>query len=634
MYYNVKQHTRDAYYDYYNIGMLKCQFVSFRPFGEMENPMKKFFVQIAAFIIAAVWLASAVIAAEPAESSGPAASGEPVETAETTESAEPVETAGPEETAAPKAADPELGKKIIRVGLYYGSTAMDGANLANAVGAGFRFGYYKSDNSFVPLAYYTGSATLSVVKTENVYYGSYDGYTSYYDHLTSSSVGVGCYHLQLDGVYGDYETAKTAAAQYNSGFVAYIGGSYYVRVGNYLTRDSAVSAQQKLAASGVSASLAGTSAYGVSVVLTGTNTIIFQYDDNGSGTGLGVEPIPSYEGEKCTSYFKSVRWYGGFRYERINGGDLTVVNMIRLDDYVKGVVPHEMSNSWPLEALKAQAVAARTYALSMLNRHSGYHFDICPSTHCQAYSGLSRAGSNSDAAVDQTASIVATYNGSYASCFYYSSNGGASESSSVVWGSSQSRYPYLIGVVDPYEELVTIPGYSWTRKFTAEQMTSLLNGKGYACSTIVSARVSAYTDSGNPKSVVFTDSRGRSYTLTTAAMVSVFGLRSYRYGFSDGSGSQITVNGDAAADNLAGMYVIDGAGNVTPIGGDVYVISDSGVSQLETGGGTVTGDVFTITGKGWGHNVGMSQYGAYSMAKQGYTYDQILKFYYTGITVG
>ena len=428
------------------------------------------------------------------------------------------------------------------------------------------------------------------------------------------------------------------AAQYDGGFVSYIGG-YYVRIGNYLTRDDAVAAQESLAVSGVDTTLAGTSSYGVSVVLTGTNTILFQYDDKGSGTGLGIEPIPSREGEKCVSYFnvsyrQSNRWYGGFRYERVNGGDLTVVNMVQLDDYAKGVVPHEMSDSWPLEALKAQAVAARSYALSLLNRHRSYHFDICPTTHCQAYSGLSRAGSNSDAAVDQTSGMVATYDGKYASCFYYSSNGGASESSSVVWGGSQSKYPYLIGVVDPFEELVTIPGYSWTRQYTAAQLTSALNSAGYPCSTIVSAKVDAYTPTGNPQAVKFTDSKGRVYTLYAYAMVTTFGLRSYRYDFANGDSSQIIINDGTGVDSLSGLYAIDGNGDVVPIPGDAYVITDSGVSQVETGGGTVTGDVFTITGKGWGHNVGMSQYGAYSMAKQGYTYDQILKFYYTGIAVG
>ncbi|MGN0986041.1 MAG: SpoIID/LytB domain-containing protein [Candidatus Enterenecus sp.] len=648
--------------------------------------MKRKFVQIAALALAAALLASAGIAAAPADEptepvvepndpgvepndpgvepndpgveptdpgveptdpgTEPTDPGtEPTDpgTEPTDPGTEPTDpSTEPTEPVEPVAETPGMGDTIIRVGLYYSSTAKDGANISNAVGAGFRFGYYDSKNSFVPLADYTGGGTLSVVKTENVYYGTYDGYTSYYDHLTSSSVAVGCYHLQLDGEYSDYETAQAAAEQYSGGFVAYIGGSYYARVGNYLTRDDAVAAQEELAASGVSAALAGTSAYGVSVVLTGTNKIIFQYDDNGSGTGLGVVPIPSYEGEKCVTYFNvsymnNNRWYGGFRYERIKGGDLTIVNMVTLDDYVKGVVPHEMSNSWPIEALKAQAVAARSYALSMLNRHSSYHFDICPTTHCQAYSGLSRAGSNSDAACDATAGVVATSNGSPASCFYYSSNGGASESSSVVWGSSQSKYPYLVGVVDPYEALVesSIPGYSWTRQYTAAQLTAQLNSKGYACSTIVSAKVTAYTDSGNPKTVTFTDSNGRSYTLTAAAMVSTFGFRSYHYDLVDETEgqSQITVNGDTQVDSLSGLYIIDGDGNVIPVSGDVYVITDAGVSQLETGG-TVSGDVFTFSGKGWGHNVGMSQWGAYSMAKQGYTYDEILKFYYTGITVG
>ena len=81
------------------------------------------------------------------------------------------------------------------------------------------------------------------------------------------------------------------------------------------------------------------------------------------------------------------------------------------------------------------------------------------------------------------------------------------------------------------------------------------------------------------------------------------------------------------------MYVIDGEGNVVPIEGAAYVITDAGISPAD-GSGVITGDTFVIQGAGWGHNVGMSQYGAYAMAKLGYTYEDILKFYYTGITVG
>ena len=124
----------------------------------------------------------------------------------------------------------------------------------------------------------------------------------------------------------------------------------------------------------------------------------------------------------------------------------------------------------------------------------------------------------------------------------------------------------------------------------------------------------------------------------------MLGLRSFCYGL-EVSASEVSVNG-GQAENIAGLYVIDGAENVTPVAGDVYVLTGSGLIQLEqsdaetSGGlrslGSSTGNngVFTFIGRGWGHNVGMSQWGAYAMAKQEKTYLDILQFYYTGVTVG
>lgn len=569
----------------------------------MENGMKKKFVQIAAVCL----LSALILALAPA--------------------------------TAPSARAAAQEGQIIRVGLYYGSSALPGANLANEVGAGFRFGYFDGNNQFVQLAA-TRQDAISLVKTENVYYGTLNDYTSYHDANTGSGIVVGCYHLELPGTYSSYDSALAAARGYEDGFVAYIDGVYYVRIGNYTNRAGAEAAQAELAAQGVTTAIRGTSSYGISAVITGTNTILFQYDDSDNSALFGVAPNAAGEtGEKFETWFKGYAKYGAFRYERINGGNLTVVNLLGLEDYVKGVVPYEMSNSWPIEALKAQAVCARTYALSNLNRHSSYHFDICSSTHCQAYYGTNRAGSNSDAAVEQTAGQVATYNGRLAECVYYSSNGGASEDSSVVWGSNQDSYPYLVGVMDPYEALVAdgISNYYWTREYTGSELAQKLRALGYSCTDIVSARVREYTDTGNPLEVTFTDSSGRSYTLTTRRVYSTFGLRSYRYDISGGgSGSgPLLVNGQGV-DSLDGMYAIDGNGNTVAIGNGVYVIGgDGSVTQAGFGGsGGSSGGVFTISGAGWGHNVGMSQWGAYAQALQGRTYRQILEFYYTGITVG
>lgn len=536
--------------------------------------------------------------------------------------------------------------RIIRVGLHhdgsYGTGSMDGLNLANNTGSGFRFGYYDSSNRFVELGS-TGQTAISVVKTLNVYYGTYNGYTSYHSALTSSSVAVGDYHLVLPGTYSTFAEAQAAAAEYEGGFPAYIGGEFSARIGNYTTRAKAVAAQTAWAERGVETVLKGTSQYGVSVVITGTNTILFQFDDLGKGTGLGVEPNAGGGGAYST-LSKSRLYYGGFRFERIGGGSMTVVNVLDLEDYLKGVVPHEMSNSWPLEALKAQAVAARSYTMTLGTRHSSTHFDICDNTHCQAYSGLTLAGSNSDAAVDQTAGQVALYNNKPAETYYYSSNGGASESVSVVWGSNQAKYPYLTGKEDPYEAAIGVSNH-YTRTITSDRLVAGLKNLGYngVGDSIVSVAIVSLTDAGNPKQVTFTDSSGKRFTVDTRRVKSMVGLRSFCYGL-EVSVSGVSINGDHPVD-VTGLYAVDGNGNVVPVTGDVCVLTGSGMVQLEEGGaktgglrslGISTGNngVFTFIGRGWGHNVGMSQWGAYAMAKMGYTYLDILQFYYTGITVG
>ena len=540
------------------------------------------------------------------------------------------------------------GNPIIRVGLHYGTGTMEGLNMENVVGSGYRFGYYDGSNQFVPLGS-TWQEKISVVETMNVYYGTYNSYTSYHTALTSSSVAVGEYHLQLPGSYATFDEAQAAASVYGGGFPAYIGGVFYARIGSYTNRDRAVAAQSELSAQGVWTELCGTSAYGVSVVVTGTNNMVFQYDDLGGGTGLGVEPIAA-GGEKAVTLSKGCRYYGGFRFERINGGRMTVVNIIHLEDYVKGVVSTEMSSGWPLEALKAQAVAARSYALSLGTKHGAHHFDICFDTDCQAYSGLNRAGADTDAAVDQTAGQVALYNGKPIEAFFYACSGGASETPANVWGSSQS-YPYLVGKADPYEASAPIPSYSWTRSFSADTLASKLRALGYNVSgTIVSVAVTALTDSGNPRLVSFTDSAGKSYPVTSSNVIQkMLYLPSYRYGFDTVSTSaptpSLSINGTTSVNSTAGLYAIDGNGNIAAVDSAAYVITDSGISQAGQGSTdlgdlgslsstTGSGGMFTFVGKGSGHNVGMSQWGAYAMAQQGYTYMDILQFYYTGITVG
>ncbi len=535
------------------------------------------------------------------------------------------------------ARDREEGEPI-RVGLYYGGSALAGANLDNSVGSGYRFGYFDSDRSFVDLARTSaGEGQISVVKAQNVYF---DG-SNYTD--SGSGAAVGCYHIQLPGSYWTFEEAQAAANQYTGGFVAWIDGSYEVRSGAYLTKDAALAG---IAALG-GGTVVGTSSYAVTVVRTGTSTVLFQFD-GGSRYNLGIMPDVTGEDAPLT-WFKGYRYYGGFEYQR-SGGNLTVVNLLPLETYVKGVIPYEMSPDWPLEALKAQAVSARTYAARYLTqaKHAADGFDVCNTVDCQVYHGggstVSQPSAASDQAVDDTAGIYAWYNGSYAETYFFSSDGGGTENPANVWNSN-TTYPYLVGKEDPYEALLAgqIPNYHWTVTFTAAELTELLEASGRPVGTVVDFYISETTPSGNVKKITFVGSNGKQYSLTHQSGVRSFlGLRSMRYtinGASTTTTSGYAVN-DTTVNSVDGLYAISGNGAKRTLSGSTYVITGSGKTELLLPSTTTTSTpstgssqsgVFVLNGTGWGHHVGMSQWGARAMAEQGCTYDQILKFYYTGI---
>ncbi|MPM69465.1 hypothetical protein SDC9_116410 [bioreactor metagenome] len=305
-----------------------------------------------------------------------------------------------------------------------------------------------------------------------------------------------------------------------------------------------------------------------------------------------------------------------------------MVNILPLEDYVKGVIPYEMSPSWPLEALKAQAVSARTYTMITLDKHSKYHFDLCNTTDCQVYYGLNSASSVTDQAVDETSGILARYDGELAQTYYFSSDGGATEDVKNVWNST-TDYPYLKGVIDPYEETVEdkIPNYRFTVTLTKDELAEKLHAKGYLCAAITDFRVSEFSETGNAITITFVDANGKEWSFSKEKVRTLLGLRSIRYNVS--GGGKYYLNGtDDTLSTVIGAYAIDGTGTVSQISGSAgpYVITGSGTQALATQGNT-----FTITGSGYGHNVGMSQWGAYAMAKLGYTYEDILKFYFSGI---
>ena len=283
---------------------------------------------------------------------------------------------------------------------------------------------------------------------------------------------------------------------------------------------------------------------------------------------------------------------------------LTVVNVVPVEEYLYGVVGKEMSPSWHREALKAQAVAARTYAISHKNYFASRGFDMTDDTSSQIYAGINGESPSVIAAVDATRGEILTYGGKPIDAFFCSTAGGWTENSENVWG---SRIPYLRGVSDDSSRM---PSYRWSVTTTPEKLAANLTAAGKGVGRVRSITLSplgkrpmAVSDrgvSGRLLSMTGNGSAG-SVRVTGNAFQSIYGLKSTLFDFSQGG---------AVPDPDSGRK-----------GRSATMMVKAGVP-------------ITIYGYGWGHGLGMSQYGAYQMAQEHGSadtyYRTILTHYYTG----
>lgn len=137
------------------------------------------------------------------------------------------------------------------------------------------------------------------------------------------------------------------------------------------------------------------------------------------------------------------RWYRGHLIIQNKNKKLTVINDVDLEDYIKGVVPSEMPSGWELEALKAQAIAARSYALANLGKRASFGYDLKDTPEDQAYGGASAETTKTNRAVDETSGLVLTYNYKVVSAFYSASAGGQTVTAKEAWGND---VPYVRSV--------------------------------------------------------------------------------------------------------------------------------------------------------------------------------------------
>ena len=344
--------------------------------------------------------------------------------------------------------------------------------------------------------------------------------------------------------------------------------------------------------------------------------------------------------------------YRGDLHVKTDGKMLTAVLHIPIEEYLLGVVPYEMSDSFPLEALKAQAVAARTYALYKMRGASGA-YDLVDNTNDQVFRGYNASNERAIRAVQETAGMACYNNGALAICYYTASNGGQVELVRNVWGKGEGDYITMHD--DPYdvenpESVVKSAAIAKTAKdgiVYNQQLTDyLLDGvseavtalgySGDAADTRIAgvAVISLHTPQGGTSSKVMTQMR---FDLTvqcrqkpTAAMqdeeVNLFAL------------PETTPEATSAPQPTQAPFVtLEQTVQV-----DVPVFSAIepwlGLSINGSNNEILTvreeNDRFVIESRRYGHGVGMSQRGAQWMAGQyGWTYDQILRFYYPGLAL-
>ncbi|NJO79128.1 MAG: SpoIID/LytB domain-containing protein [Cyanobacteria bacterium RM1_2_2] len=274
------------------------------------------------------------------------------------------------------------------------------------------------------------------------------------------------------------------------------------------------------------------------------------------------------------------RWYRGRTLVVPTAGGITAVNYVDLEQYLYSVVGAEMPASWSSEALKAQAVAARSYALYHRQNDANSVFDVGDTTSWQVYGGLAKEAPSTRAAVDATKGQVLTYRGQIINAVFHSCAGGYTENVEDVWS---SPLPYLRGVPSPDRDF---PECQWPAvAFTSSELSDQLGYEG----TITSIEVQRHPH-GRVISVIV-----------------------------DGSDGVMTIEGDDVRDQLGLKSTLF---TVTPE-----------LNRVASAGNVATSGQFQFSGSGNGHGIGLSQYGAYRLAQQNWNYQQILLHYYTNVAL-
>ncbi len=525
----------------------------------------------------------------------------------------------------------------IRVGVFYiygsNNCLAFSHNISSTEGGLVMYSTFDDDYTF----YKTSDVGVTVMRdfsakknSNNAYYHTTSGNTHIIYHCITEEP------VPLEEVDRVIEAYKNILGNDTVVFPLYVSGKAYVAVGTYANKDASLAdcenMKNKLGVSFIPRTPNNTS---ISVVETNSGKILFKIDTQDQA--LYVRPLQNYENQ---NYIKSAVgniFDGTFEYKTtING--MYLVNILDIDDYVKSVLPYEIMSTWPEECLKAFSIVVRSYTLSMLGKsHRNEDFDMCDETHCQAYRGRLRSTSKTDAAVDATSNTVLAYNSKVCETFYHAISGGITESCELVWGGT--GYPYLISQPVPDEEYWNYTNGIWKFEVSEKELFNYLQNQStvarYVKNPITSVRISKYTDAGYAYELEITDSSGTVSTFTKSDNIRNI-LTKYAKSprLTIGKSVDVAVNdGTTKAIDPYNIVHTDKDGNTvittSRVGGDVVkeVISGTGeITKLPE----ASEDNYIISGTGWGHGVGLSQYGAKDMAENGYLWNEIVTYFFPG----
>lgn len=526
--------------------------------------------------------------------------------------------------AAPVFAQVSMPEKV-RIGLYCGKSAMPIVSIKaqNGVTIG-----YNENSVFNSL--YTVVSSEGIIVRKDAYFvksGSLILEFKQTDSNVPNGEKFGPYHVQIGSAYSsrsELDKEMERLESKNIRVYPFYNGSWFIWHGLYLDASSAQRGIDTVLESelpGEEFTIIQPSARRVQVLAGDQVKFMFEGQDK----HLTVKPESSVTPQLINVNGKNFR--GEVEVRRYSDSDMTIINILLLEEYLYGVVPKEIGASSPIEAIKAQAVAARNYAIQSIGKNSKWGFDMTNTQSDQVYGGYELETPNSNRGVDETRGKKLLYNGKLASVFYFSTSGGRTEDVRNVWN-PKADFPYLLSVEDKYES--TELKYSkWEVTLTGTQIKDKLKLKGYDLGDIVAVQPLEYSEAGRVLKLLIKGTKGEE-TFEREECRTILGkeILSQWYTVSSGS-SMVVVSGDGTKSTMgigsARVLTANGVSSLQQSNSKVYVQGSDGIQEYDT-----LSSGYTFNGRGWGHGIGMSQNGAIGMAKAGFTYDQILQWYFKG----